>query len=110
MMEKSPTDKRIDELAGRAGRFEADVKARFDKVDARFDKVERKLERFEDRVDARFEKVVTKEEFEKANTATKERFERVEGSIAVLAHKVDTNNRTLWVGIFVAAVIKVFFS
>lgn len=116
-MEDERTDKRKDDRAGRVNRFERDVKERFDKVDrefdkadCEFDKVERRFERFEDKVDARFEKVVSKEEFEKADTATKERFERVEGSIAVLARKVDTTNRTLWAGIFVAAVVKVFFS
>ncbi len=48
-MEASSTDKRIDDLSGRVGRFEEDVKGRFDKVDRKFD-------RFEDKVDARFDK------------------------------------------------------
>jgi hypothetical protein len=46
-MEASSTDKRIDDLSGRVGRFEADVKERFDMVDHRF-------ERLEDKIDARF--------------------------------------------------------
>ena len=46
-MEASSTDKRIDDLSGRVGRFEADVKERFDKVDHKF-------ERLEDKIDARF--------------------------------------------------------
>lgn len=70
-MEQSPTDKRIDELAGRSDRFEADVKERFDRVDKRFDKVDK-------------------------------RFDRLES-------KVDATNRTIWAGIFVAAMVKVVF-
>jgi hypothetical protein len=57
-MERSSTDKRIDDLSGRVGRFEG--------------KVDRKFERFEDKVDARFDKVdavfkevATKEELAK---------------------------------------------
>jgi hypothetical protein len=63
-MEASSTDKRIDELTGRVGRFEG------------------RFERFEDKVDARFER---------------------------LESKVDTTNRTIWAGIFVAALIKILF-
>jgi hypothetical protein len=48
-MEASSTDQRIDELSDRVGRFEVDVKGRFDKVDHRF-------ERLEDKIDARFAK------------------------------------------------------
>jgi hypothetical protein len=54
-MAKSPTDKRIDDLSGRVGRFEANV-------DARFDKVDRGFGRFEDKVDKRFDKIATKEQ------------------------------------------------
>jgi archaellum component FlaC len=66
-MEASPTDKRIDDLSGRVGRFEVNVDRRFerfeDKVEDRFDKVDQKFERFEgavkdgfDKVDERFER------------------------------------------------------
>ncbi len=48
-MEASSTDRRIDELTDRVGRFEVDVKERFDKVDNKF-------ERLEDKIDARFAK------------------------------------------------------
>jgi hypothetical protein len=57
VMEKNPTDRRIDDLALRGDRFEADVKDRFDKVDRDFVKVDGRFERFEDKVDVRFDKV-----------------------------------------------------
>jgi hypothetical protein len=63
-MESTPTDKRIDDLSSRVGRFEG------------------RFERFEDKVDARFER---------------------------LESKVDTTNRTIWAGIFAAALIKILF-
>jgi hypothetical protein len=53
-MDASSTDKRIDDLAGQVGRFEGDVRGRFDKVDHKFDKVDHKFERLEDKIDARF--------------------------------------------------------
>ena len=43
-MEDEWTDKRMDDFADRVGRFEGDVKDRFDKVDERFDRVERRLD------------------------------------------------------------------
>jgi hypothetical protein len=49
-MEASSTDKRIDELSGRVGRFEG----RFERFE---DKVDRRFERFEDKVDERFDKL-----------------------------------------------------
>jgi hypothetical protein len=59
-MEASSTDKRIDDLSGRVGRFEADVKERFDTVDHKFERLEgnvdHKFERLEDKIDARFAK------------------------------------------------------
>jgi thymidylate kinase len=81
-MERSEGGKRIDELAGRSDRFEAEVKQRFDKVDQKFDKVDQKFERFEDKVDARFDKQ---------------------------DHKLDTINRTVWVGIVAAAAVNFLF-
>jgi hypothetical protein len=63
-MEEDWTDKRMDDFADRVGRFEGDVKERFDKVDKRFDRLEA---------------------------------------------KVDTTNRTIWAGIFVAVVVKLLF-
>ena len=44
-MDREWTDKRTDDLVDRVGRFEGDVKERFDKVDARFDKVDGKMDR-----------------------------------------------------------------
>lgn len=44
-MDREWTDKRMDDFADRVGRFEVDVKYRFDKVDLRFDKLESKLDR-----------------------------------------------------------------
>lgn len=94
-METSSTDKRLDDFSDRQGRFEEDVDRRFDKVDDRFDRFEADVDRRFDKVDERLEKMVTKEEFEKAASDTRERFKKVEGSIAVLAGKMDSMNRTL---------------
>ena len=44
-MDREWTDKRMDDFADRVGRFEADVKDRFDKVDLRFDKLDSKLDK-----------------------------------------------------------------
>jgi tetrahydromethanopterin S-methyltransferase subunit G len=88
-MERSSTDIRIDELAGRTDRFETDVEGRFDKVDRKFD-------RFEDKVDARFDKVDA-------------RFEQVDKRFDKLESKVDATNRTIWASIFVAAIVKILF-
>lgn len=74
-MEPSSTDKRIDDLSGRVGRFENRFERFEGKVDARFN-------RFEQSVDARFEK---------------------------LESKIDLTNRTIWGGIFAAAMIKILF-
>ena len=43
-MEDDWTDKRMDDFADRVGRFEGDVKERFDKVDGRFDRLEAKVD------------------------------------------------------------------
>ena len=63
-MEKSSTDKRIEDLAGRVGRFEnrvgrfEDRVGRFENRVSRFEEnVDRRFERFEDEVDRRFDKV-----------------------------------------------------
>lgn len=53
-METSDTDIRIDELGDRVGRFEGNVKERFDKIDREFAKVDRRFDRFEDKIEARF--------------------------------------------------------
>jgi hypothetical protein len=51
-MEANPTDKRIDDLSGRVGRFE-DRFVRFeDKVDARFDKVDARLAEQDHKLDS----------------------------------------------------------
>jgi len=38
-MDRDWTDKRMDDFADRVGRFEADVKDRFDKLDSKMDKI-----------------------------------------------------------------------
>jgi hypothetical protein len=81
-MEDEWTDKRMDDFADRVGRFEGDVKERFDKVDQRFDRFEGDVKENFARVDARFDK---------------------------LDGKVDSTNRTIWAGIFVAVVVKLLF-
>jgi hypothetical protein len=43
-MDREWTDKRMDDFADRVGRFEGDVKERFDKVDGRFDRLEAKVD------------------------------------------------------------------
>jgi hypothetical protein len=66
-MEPTSTDKRIDDLSDRVGRFE-------DNVDRRFDKVDRRFERFEDDVDTRFDKV----DAQFAGLATKEELAKID--------------------------------
>jgi uncharacterized membrane protein len=77
------TDKRLDDLADRVGRFEGNVDRRFDKVDDRFEKAE----------------VVTKERFEKADALEKERFAAVHAELAVASKKADKMNWTLIGGV-----------
>jgi hypothetical protein len=67
-MERTPTDKRIDDLADRQGRFE-------ENVDRRFDRFERRVDARFEQVDRRFEQVVTKEEFTKAEEVHRERMD-----------------------------------
>jgi hypothetical protein len=69
------SEKRIDDLVGRVGRFES----RFERFEG---KVDKRFERFEDKVNKRFDK---------------------------LESKVDATNRTIWAGIFAAAMIKILF-
>ena len=104
-MDHEWTDKRIDDFSGRVDRFEASVDERFDRVDERFDRVDLKF----DKVDARLDKMVTKDQFEKADSETKERFVKVEASIAALGNKIDTTNRTLLGGIVVAVAVRFIF-
>jgi hypothetical protein len=94
-MEKSPTDKRIDDLSDRIGRFEENVDQKFDEVDRRFD-------RFEDKVDAPFEKV---------DADAKERPAKSEATIGSLGEKIDKMNRWMMSGLFTivgAVIIKLF--
>jgi archaellum component FlaC len=69
------TDERLDDQAGRLGRFEANVDRRFDKVDERFDRVDERFDRFETDVDRRCERV-------------DQRFDRVEGRIDSLHRSI----------------------
>jgi hypothetical protein len=82
VMEDEWTDKRMNDFAGRVGRFEGDVKEGFAKVEKRFDRVDERFDRFEADVDRRFDK---------------------------LEAKVDSTNRTIWVGILVAVAVKILF-
>jgi archaellum component FlaC len=86
------TDKRMDDFVDRVGRFEGDVKERFDKVDAQFEKVDARF----DKVDARFDKVDA-------------RFHRVDDRFDRLEAKIDTTNRTIWASIFAAVMVKILF-
>jgi uncharacterized protein YjbJ (UPF0337 family) len=88
-MEEESTNKRMNDFAGRVDRFEGDVKERFDRVDREFDKVDQRFDRFEGDV---------KENFAKVDA----RFDKLEG-------KVDSTNRTIWAGIFVAVIVKIIF-
>jgi hypothetical protein len=66
-MERDWTDKRMDDFADRVGRFEANVDARFD------------------RIDARFATVASKEQLEKVEEVQTERF----GLLMARMDKVD---------------------
>jgi hypothetical protein len=105
-MERTPTDKRIDEVSHRIGRFEDRVGRFEDKVDARFerfeDKVDERFERFEDKVEARFNK---------GDADSNERSAASEAAIAALGGKMDKMNRWVLGGlgtIVTAVIIKVF--
>jgi flagellar capping protein FliD len=95
-MESNSTDNRIDDVSARTGRFEENVKERFDKVDCEFDKVDRRFERTEDKIDTRFDKVDA--QFEKVDA----RQDKQDG-------KLDAINRTVWFGIALAVVVKFLF-
>ena len=71
-MEKSSTDKRIDEPDDRVGRFERNVDRRFEKVDRQFERFEDKVDARFARVDEQFGKLATKEQLENHEVATKE--------------------------------------
>ena len=78
-MERNPTDKRIDDLAGRVGQFE------------------RRFERFEDKVDGRFDKVDGRFKEMADEMATKQ-------DIAYLAARLDKWGRNINRGVFAIAV------
>jgi hypothetical protein len=98
-MERNPTDKRIDDLSDRAGRFEGKVDQRFDKIDRRFerfeDKVDARFERFEDKVDARFDTVLTKDEFARAEKVQTIRFESIAAQMAEIDARLDKWGKTM---------------
>jgi hypothetical protein len=100
VMDSEWSDKRMDDFADRVGRFEGDVKERFDKVDGRFDRFEGDVKEDFAKVGARFDRFErdVKEDFAKVGA----RFDRLEA-------KADTTNRTIWAGIFVAVVVKILF-
>ena len=118
VMNREGTDKRIDDLTGRVGRFEESVKERFDQVDDRFDRfegdVKDRFDRFEGdvkvnfaKVDARFDKVDAR--FDKADA----RFDKAEAGSKELGEKIDKMTRVLISGLVTvvgAVVIKVFIS
>jgi hypothetical protein len=94
-METSSTDKRIDDLAGRVGRFEGRVGGFERRVDQRF-------ERLEDKLDVRFEKV---------EADAKERSAKSDAAIGVLGEKIDGMSRWLMRGLVTivgAVIIKAF--
>ena len=84
-MDRDWTDKRMDDLADRVGRFEGNVDRRFDKVDRQFEQAEG----------------ITKERFDKADALEKERFAAIHSELAVASKKAD---KTIWtlVGGFVS--------
>jgi hypothetical protein len=101
-MEEESTNKRMNDFAGRADRFEGDVKARFDKVDRQFDKVDQRFERLEDKLDVRFEKV---------EADAKERSAKSDAAIGDLGEKIDGMSRWLMRGLVTivgAVIIKAF--
>ena len=90
-MEDEWTDKRMNDFADRVGRFEGDVKERFDTVDQRF---------------GRFEGDV-KENFAKVDR----RFDKVEADFKELGGKIDKMTRRFTGGLITvvgAVIIKVF--
>ena len=101
-MNREWTDKRIDDFADRADRFEANIDRRFGKVDQRFD-------RFEGDVNRRFDKV--DKWFDKADAVENERFAGVHAELATVSSKMDKMNRRVMSGLITlvgAVIIKVF--
>jgi uncharacterized protein YjbJ (UPF0337 family) len=97
-MEDEWTDKRLNDFAGRVGRFEGDVKERFDRVDQRFDRFEGGVKENFAKVDARFDNVDA-------------RFDGVEADSKELGGKIDKMTRRLTGGLITvvgAVIIKVF--
>jgi DNA anti-recombination protein RmuC len=98
VMDREWTDKRMNDFADRVGRFEGDVKERFDQVDDRFDRFEGDVKVDFAKVDARFDKV-------------DKRFDKVETSFEKLGAKMDWMNRVLASGLVTivgAVIVKVF--
>jgi hypothetical protein len=95
VMDSEWTDKRMNDFVGRVGRFEGDVKERFNRVDREFDKVDLRFDRFEGDVKKSFAKVDA-------------RFDKVE---AELGGKIDRMTRVLVGGLVTvvgSVIIKVF--
>jgi hypothetical protein len=100
VMDSEWTDKRMNDFVGRVGRFEGDVKERFDRVDREFDKVDLRFDRFEGDVKKGFAKVDG-------------RFDKVEADSKELGGKIDKMTRRLTGGLITvvgAVIIKVFLS
>jgi hypothetical protein len=109
-METSPTDKRIDDLSDRVGRFEDKVEGRFERFEAN---VARRFERFEDKVDRRFGRFEDKVDrrFDEVKVDAKERSAKSEAAIGAVAEKFDKLNRRLTGGLITivgAVILKVF--
>jgi len=85
-MDHEWTDKRMDDLADRVGRFEANVDQRFDKVDQRFGRVDDRFDRLEAEVKAGFASVAAESKAASAKL-----------------------NRTIWTGIIVVGISKFLF-
>jgi hypothetical protein len=107
-MEATSTEKRIDELSDRVGRFEGRFERFEDKVDACFDKLEDRLRGGDARADAGLrridERFVTKEEFKASNASIAARFDKLEG-------RLDNWGKLMGGGVVtiaVAVVLKVF--
>jgi hypothetical protein len=114
-METGSTDRRIDDLAARADRFEGDVKVRFDKMDREFAKADHRRERFEDKVEERFERVATKEELSVLQREVDVRFAAVDARFDKLEARFDDWGKvvvggvaTIVVAIVSAVVLKLF--
>jgi hypothetical protein len=92
-MEASSTEKRIDDLSGRIGRFEG------------------RFERFEDKVDSRFDKVSTKEQLGKHELVTEGEFARIDARFDKLEARFDRWGRIVAGGavtVAAAVIAKVF--